>query len=280
MMRQEMAVFIMSKIQIESNSQLCLQIPRTECRCIYHVKDTNRKQFTTSLYSHINLLRLYLSCQRYKSKAIHNKPVIFVFFGNAVFIMSKIQIESNSQQGCRYPERGKKLYLSCQRYKSKAIHNISDRCTVPSGAVFIMSKIQIESNSQLSFLRLNCVVKLYLSCQRYKSKAIHNGKGCISTIKRAVFIMSKIQIESNSQRKSCMEIRCSSCIYHVKDTNRKQFTTGFTVVHVNKTLYLSCQRYKSKAIHNVPFVDIKITPAVFIMSKIQIESNSQPNLMD
>jgi len=88
----------MSKIQIESNSQRVFYSLLKVLRCVYHVKDTNRKQFTTGLYLPCYGQPLCLSCQRYKSKAIHNKVTIIQLSSAAVFIMSKIQIESNSQQ--------------------------------------------------------------------------------------------------------------------------------------------------------------------------------------
>ncbi len=218
------AVFIMSKIQIESNSQPPPMWPVCIGGCIYHVKDTNRKQFTTLRHVSYCPSMLYLSCQRYKSKAIHNEKKKFVTILRAVFIMSKIQIESNSQ-----PTR------PCDRYVS---------------AVFIMSKIQIESNSQLDNIISDRILVLYLSCQRYKSKAIHNHRQQNQKPGYAVFIMSKIQIESNSQRDIPVNNGSKCCIYHVKDTNRKQFTTNKSEGAKLILLYLSCQRYKSKAIHN------------------------------
>ncbi len=116
---------------------------------------------------------------------------------------------------------------------------------------------------------------LYLSCQRYKSKAIHNNIPTILSTSIAVFIMSKIQIESNSQLSLSSTTNFGSCIYHVKDTNRKQFTTIRNRNIYIFQLYLSCQRYKSKAIHNMSINPSPSISAVFIMSKIQIESNSQ-----
>ncbi len=197
--------------------------------------------------------------------------------------MSKIQIESNSQHALYDEILQKKLYLSCQRYKSKAIHNPVQLSSLINLAVFIMSKIQIESNSQQAFcflrFRCSCIyhvkdtnrkqfttwfwflhnsLKLYLSCQRYKSKAIHNDlrDGRINAY--AVFIMSKIQIESNSQLIAIVRVEIVSCIYHVKDTNRKQFTTTCRWCWFRCKLYLSCQRYKSKAIHNISVVTCKV----------------------
>ena len=117
---------------------------------------------------------------------------------------------------------------------------------------------------------------LCLSCQRYKSKAIHNVGEIFPNSYRAVFIMSKIQIESNSQLLFCERFGIICCVYHVKDTNRKQFTTILILLRAIFWLCLSCQRYKSKAIHNRVLSFNSLRTAVFIMSKIQIESNSQP----
>ncbi len=89
----------MSKIQIESNSQHPDSVGDGEASCVYHVKDTNRKQFTTQALMDLLSRWLCLSCQRYKSKAIHNKTVDGRNAYFVVFIMSKIQIESNSQLG-------------------------------------------------------------------------------------------------------------------------------------------------------------------------------------
>ncbi len=205
---------------------------------------------------------LCLSCQRYKSKAIHNTIVIMLLYAMAVFIMSKIQIESNSQLlnlspsltiSCVYHVKdtnrkqfttcslwtlpGLLLCLSCQRYKSKAIHNEMENIRHLIMAVFIMSKIQIESNSQQEVL--------------------------IMGFRNAVFIMSKIQIESNSQHLSSSGLSERSCVYHVKDTNRKQFTTLNNLLSSVVLLCLSCQRYKSKAIHNRPATIKSAARAVF-----------------
>ncbi len=214
----------MSKIQIESNSQQAAGIVQNTFSCVYHVKDTNRKQFTTTHGRRNRSSWLCLSCQRYKSKAIHNMRALFPAQLSVVFIMSKIQIESNSQHlsdnfvisiccvyhvkdtnrkqfttFCREAWNDNRLCLSCQRYKSKAIHNIRS--------------VSIAK------------ILLCLSCQRYKSKAIHNRRGKYHFVSLVVFIMSKIQIESNSQHLVVIKIFFKCCVYHVKDTNRKQFTT-------------------------------------------------------
>ncbi len=214
----------MSKIQIESNSQRPFSGDTCGICCIYHVKDTNRKQFTTYLVWQVLQVVLYLSCQRYKSKAIHNRNHFQCSDFHAVFIMSKIQIESNSQLTLG----GFAIAIGC-------IYHVKDT----NRKQFTTAPSPCSHN-----------VPLYLSCQRYKSKAIHNitkalVKGC-----EAVFIMSKIQIESNSQQTVMCRFFGCRCIYHVKDTNRKQFTTDEQVRERMLALYLSCQRYKSKAIHN------------------------------
>ena len=139
-----------------------------------------------------------------------------------------------------------------QRYKSKAIHNELGSYVMLPTAVFNLSKIQIESNSQLLLLyillEIGCVqsfkdtnrkqfttktynaIKIILLCsifQRYKSKAIHNFVWCFSSFKKAVFNLSKIQIESNSQLVGWCFVFTLSCVQSFKDTNRKQFTTPF-----------------------------------------------------
>ncbi len=192
---------------------------------------------------------LYLSCQRYKSKAIHNYCVALMNLPLAVFIMSKIQIESNSQR-----------VASTSPTVNRCIYHVKDT-----------NRKQFTTG--LPFCRH--AILLYLSCQRYKSKAIHNYPLQGYYFIHAVFIMSKIQIESNSQQFLQRGSHTPSCIYHVKDTNRKQFTTPGWPLPVCAALYLSCQRYKSKAIHNKAFLFRNCDRAVFIMSKIQIESNSQ-----
>jgi len=92
-----------------------------------------------------------------------------------------------------------------------------------------------------------------------------------------VFNLSKIQIESNSQPKIIGLHETLDCVQSFKDTNRKQFTTDVTK---RKTFGLLCsifQRYKSKAIHNINSQYMSIFVTVFNLSKIQIESNSQPD---
>jgi len=111
-----------------------------------------------------------------------------------------------------------------QRYKLKAIHNRESLILIPIIVVLNISKIQTESNSQLSKCNLTSVfVVLNISkiqtesnsqpkgrqgsqarwlCsifQRYKLKAIHNGDTAVLARQTVVLNISKIQTESNSQ---------------------------------------------------------------------------------
>ena len=111
--------------------------------------------------------------------------------------------------------------------------------------------------------------------QRYKSKAIHNLLSVLPKEPAAVFNISKIQIESNSQRAPQVYNKQYSCVQYFKDTNRKQFTTQLALLDAANRLCSIFQRYKSKAIHN-QYGQLKLKfEAVFNISKIQIESNSQ-----
>ncbi len=240
----------MSKIQIESNSQPDSRYFVIRRSCVYHVKDTNRKQFTTVRNECSYAAALCLSCQRYKSKAIHNPLKCPGSTPGVVFIMSKIQIESNSQR-----------IIPRTAWGCCCVYHVKDT-----------NRKQFTTFSLMSFSSKS----LCLSCQRYKSKAIHNPGYYILCRHYVVFIMSKIQIESNSQQMDSPRGFYRCCVYHVKDTNRKQFTTPKRDKLNDLLLCLSCQRYKSKAIHNrMPMVRSSLI-VVFIMSKIQIESNSQP----
>mgnify|MGYP006995650450 CR=1 FL=1 len=91
-------VFNISKIQIESNSQPYGRAYVNERSCVQYLKDTNWKQFTTTNESKIAKFMLCSISQRYKLKAIHNLLNIVVLLSTVVFNISKIQIESNSQQ--------------------------------------------------------------------------------------------------------------------------------------------------------------------------------------
>ena len=191
--------------------------------------------------------------------------------------MSKIQSESNSQQRRINVKSFYGCGFLCQRYNLKAIHNSSSRClsgivavvsyvkdtiwkqfTTKATAItdidelwFPMSKIQSESNSQLTPLMGITPTGCGFLCQRYNLKAIHNKNGKMHFFKNAVvsyvkdtiwkqfttfsfratgwnmlwFPMSKIQSESNSQL-----------------TLRK--------AGISRSCGFLCQRYNLKAIHN------------------------------
>ena len=191
--------------------------------------------------------RLCSIFQRYKSKAIHN----FVFAGGrfrtAVFNISKIQIESNSQQQVNI----KNDTNGCVQYFKDTNRKQFTTSIFPS----------------CSLLRLCSIF------QRYKSKAIHNRHGFFSSFQSAVFNISKIQIESNSQLLNLFLFMMLSCVQYFKDTNRKQFTTTLKTILTRQALCSIFQRYKSKAIHNSIAYGKRPNIAVFIKSKIQIETD-------
>ena len=112
--------------------------------------------------------------QRYKSKAIHNAYRSAVNCCNVVFNISKIQIESNSQPvGTLHPGPGR-----CVQY------------------------FKDTNRKQFTTLENVKMTKKWLCSifQRYKSKAIHNSLYVGINNNFVVFNISKIQIESNSQR--------------------------------------------------------------------------------
>ena len=242
-------VFIISKIQIESYSQLTWTGAALADDCVHYFKDTNWKLFTTHFGFGFSTIWLCSLFQRYKLKAIHN--------------------------GLMLPLSKNILCSLFQRYKLKAIHNVETKEPEFIDTVFIISKIQIESYSQRSFSSLgnfgHCVhyfkdtnwklfttsIRLFLFSfllcslfQRYKLKAIHNYQLQLLFFFVTVFIISKIQIESYSQQPMGMQ-------------------------QIQKQLCSLFQRYKLKAIHNEYFSINYKTRTVFIISKIQIESYSQ-----
>ena len=86
--------------------------------------------------------------------------------------------------------------------------------------------------------------------QRYKMKAIHNGKALLNEFNKAVFNISKIQNESNSQHKFCRFKSNFCCVQYIKDTKLKQYTTSHVPLFFRNMLCSIYQRYKMKAIHN------------------------------
>ena len=157
----------------------------------------------------------------------------------------------------------------------KAIHNHSPLSGQHPLTVFNISKIQIESYSQQDIMQtkvtINCfqyfkdtnwklfttvcgwyllVVSLFSIFQRYKLKAIHNCGQVKVTFVITVFNISKIQIESYSQRESEKSGKQYDCFQYFKDTNWKLFTTINQSGHSNHRLFSIFQRYKLKAIHN------------------------------
>ena len=136
--------------------------------------------------------------------------------------------------------------------------------------------------------------------QRYNLKAIHNFEFSGSSLLHAVTNISKIQSESNSQRKmetlslwnavtNISKIQSESnsqrrrpggfqqhrCDQYFKDTIWKQFTTRSRMWPPMSKLWPIFQRYNLKAIHNAKKVYDMLNRAVTNISKIQSESNSQ-----
>jgi len=218
--------------------------------CGSDVKDTIWKQFTTvSDFPHF-VAKLWFRCQRYNLKAIHNTGFLCLRFLRVVVPMSKIQSESNSQliavntalqSGCGSDVKDTiwkqfttvppptlnlpALWFRCQRYNLKAIHNFG----IPWGqgicVVVPMSKIQSESNSQLSACSL-----ILLSCcgSNVKDtiwKQFTTRVYILQKLEHVVVPMSKIQSESNSQPTVSGVAIYAGCGSNVKDTIWKQFTT-------------------------------------------------------
>ena len=168
-------VLNISKIQTESNSQLWIQLCWSNHCCAQYFKDTNWKQFTTASAVFISTSLLCSIFQRYKLKAIHNEIQVWEENAKVVLNISKIQTESNSQLYCcgcfnlvccaqYFKDTNWKQFTTqqahkflpgqlCsifQRYKLKAIHNQTFFIQNYFWVVLNISKIQTESNSQLS----------------------------------------------------------------------------------------------------------------------------------
>ena len=121
---------------------------------------------------------------------------------------------------------------------------------------------------------------LFSIFQRYKLKAIHNMADWISAWRSTVFNISKIQIESYSQHHLLHALPYGNCFQYFKDTNWKLFTTGQGREDQGVQLFSIFQRYKLKAIHNYILLGWNDLETVFNISKIQIESYSQPSMVD
>ena len=166
-----------------------------------------------------------------------------------MFNTSKIQFESNSQ-----PSKGASV-------------------GAPGCVQYIKDTIRKQFTTAWAFWYAQA--ELCSIHQRYNSKAIHNKSKGSDVAGVAVFNTSKIQFESNSQRRHNQLYTSFCCVQYIKDTIRKQFTTGY-LTKTNQWLLCSIhQRYNSKAIHNHFSLVARLIAAVFNTSKIQFESNSQ-----
>ena len=109
---ERQAVTNISKIQSESNSQRWTHKKQVNISCDQYFKDTIWKQFTTYLSSPFRRGLLWPIFQRYNLKAIHNLSTFILLDENAVTNISKIQSESNSQQGAEWQHNAER----CDQY--------------------------------------------------------------------------------------------------------------------------------------------------------------------
>ena len=293
------AVISSSKIQFESNSQRLIKYYSFYFRCYQFLKDTIWKQFTTYKIVQKRTCVLLSVPQRYNLKAIHNKSKSCQPSPAAVISSSKIQFESNSQQGndttylrlsCyqflkdtiwkQFTTNGRKrqpneqLLSVPQRYNLKAIHNTF---------LFLMLQNMLLSVPQRYNLKAihNCQLHPFLTFlllsvpQRYNLKAIHNLVRGVCILTNAVISSSKIQFESNSQLSAISFCVKFCCYQFLKDTIWKQFTTAKFEGNIEDLLLSVPQRYNLKAIHNAALSNMYSGIAVISSSKIQFESNSQ-----
>ena len=218
-------VFNISKIQIESYSQLKGWILNCFFDCFQYFKDTNWKLFTTNTPAGNVNVTLFSIFQRYKLKAIHNKVATVTVLLLTVFNISKIQIESYSQL---HQDLHFQLLYCFQYFK--------------------------DTNWKLFTTRKwYCLLgqKLFSIFQRYKLKAIHNPGLTLFIKNITVFNISKIQIESYSQPAGIAKVLAFYCFQYFKDTNWKLFTTLAPSPFTLTLLFSIFQRYKLKAIHNL-----------------------------
>ena len=193
------AVTNISKIQSESNSQLCRYITKRCFSCDQYFKDTIWKQFTTCYLQLFRFVLLWPIFQRYNLKAIHNTPPGALLLYIAVTNISKIQSESNSQLGGNISKRS----ISCDQYFKdtiwKQFTTITQR-TIP--LVSLWPIFQRYNLKAIHNLRANDLIisLLWPIFQRYNLKAIHNSHRRARFDPVAVTNISKIQSESNSQR--------------------------------------------------------------------------------
>ena len=191
-------VLNISKIQTESNSQPDYRFFQKPGGCAQYFKDTNWKQFTTNK----NIVINPRSCAQYFKDTNWKQFTT----GN---------ITTRLSEG---------LCSIFQRYKLKAIHNVLRVLLQKLQVVLNISKIQTESNSQLTKgleLVSQCCAQYFKDTnwkqftthyranrqlsslcsifQRYKLKAIHNELTKHNHNWLVVLNISKIQTESNSQ---------------------------------------------------------------------------------
>jgi len=240
----------MTKIGIESKSQRARYRPSSKVRCILYDKDRNWKQITTqSRYGSIRV-GLYSLWQRSELKANHNIQALRFQTHVVVFSMTKIGIESKSQL----------RFVKCLR----------------SPCCILYDKDRNWKQITTLVKRLTQPGKLYSLWQRSELKANHNIISVCVFMAKVVFSMTKIGIESKSQLWCPFDTQESSCILYDKDRNWKQITTIASEIQGMCRLYSLWQRSELKANHNCGLVAPVPAWVVFSMTKIGIESKSQP----
>ena len=162
--------------------------------CVQYFKDTNWKQFTTLCSGSSAICLLCSIFQRYKLKAIHNAKKLKVFGQPAVFNISKIQIESNSQPRVNYII----IHWCCVQY--------------------------FKDTNWKQFTTFNLKKRKNRCCVQYFKDT--NWK----------------QFTTRCSRYECLE----SCVQYFKDTNWKQFTTEQCFRYLIRLLCSIFQRYKLK----------------------------------
>ena len=167
--------------------------------CCQNLKDTIWKQFTTKDLIEEVPEPVLSEPQRYNLKAIHNQYPHSMRPPYGVVRTSKIQFESNSQHVANTSNLD---YGCCQNLKDTIWKQFT--------------------TAKVSFLVL---LQVLSEPQRYNLKAIHNGHCLTVPLMLGVVRTSKIQFESNSQRRVLWSLRSLRCCQNLKDTIWKQFTT-------------------------------------------------------
>ena len=237
-----------SKIQSESNSQLLLSQDIEPKRCHQYLKDTIWKQFTTGFIQFDGAKLVSPIPQRYNLKAIHNASGSWPILPEVSPIPQRYNLKAIHNI---YRLINNMLLVSPipQRYNLKAIHNKIFSNDYKRNGVTNTSKIQSESNSQLTRLR------------RQQAKRCHQ------------------YLKDTIWKQFTTRIHCSLIFFEVSPIPQRY---NLKAIHNNCKLFLRPvavspipQRYNLKAIHNQSLKLWSFGRGVTNTSKIQSESNSQ-----